>query len=76
MQTFVAKVTSAKTLKTLAVEVSFTQTHPKYKKVISRKTKLLVHNELEGIKEGDSVKIGKSRPYSKTKHFKVIEKVS
>lgn len=76
MQTFIGKVTSAKTLKTVAVEVGFTQTHPKYKKVISRKTKLQVHNEIEGIKEGDKVKIGKSRPFSKTKHFTVIEKVS
>lgn len=76
MQTFVAKVTSAKTLKTLAVEIGYTQTHPKYKKVMSRKTRFLVHNEIEGIKEGDSVKIAKSRPYSKAKHFIVIEKVS
>lgn len=75
MQSFKGQVTSAKTLKTVKVEVEYTYHHPKYKKILKRMTKLLVHNEIEGIKEGDRVEIVKSKPFSKLKHFKVLKKI-
>ena len=75
MQKFEGIITSAKTANTVAVEIVFFQKHPKYKKVLKKTTKLLAHNEIEGIKEGDKVVIVKSRPHSKNKHFEVIQKV-
>ncbi|MCL4397816.1 30S ribosomal protein S17 [Patescibacteria group bacterium] len=75
MQTFKATVLSAKTPKTVAVTVEYIYQHPKYKKILRRKTKLLAHNEIEGIKEGDTVEIVKSKPFSKNKHFMVVKKI-
>lgn len=76
MQTFIGTVTSNKTPKTVRVEVSYAYKHPKYKKILIRKTKLLAHNELPEVGLGDTVRLVKSRPYSKRKHFRVIEKVN
>ncbi len=75
MQTFKGVVVSAKTPKTVKVTVMYTYHHPKYKKILQRTTKLLVHNELEGIKVGDKVEIIKSKPFSKLKHFSVVKKI-
>lgn len=73
MQSFSGKVISAKTPQTVGVAVTYSYQHPKYKKIVKRTTKLLVHNELNDVKEGDVVKIQKTKPYSRNKHFKVIE---
>ncbi len=75
MRTFTGKVISTKMQNTIVVAVDTFRTHPKYKKIIKRTTKLLAHNEIGDIKENDQVKIGETRPYSKKKHFKVIEKI-
>lgn len=74
MQSFTGTVTSVKTPQTVGVEINYFYRHLKYKKTLIRKTKLLAHNEIEGIKEGDKVEIIKCRPYSKLKHFKVVKK--
>lgn len=73
MQTITGKVVSNKTPQTLTVVFSYTTKHRKYKKILKKETRMLVHNELEGVKEGDQVKCAKSRPYSKNKHFIAIE---
>ena len=73
MQFFTGKVVSSKTPQTVAVEVPYFKKHTKYQKIIKLTTKLLAHSELESVKEGDTVKIVKSRPYSKLKHFLVTE---
>lgn len=73
MQTFTGTVVSNKTPQTVGVRITYFQKHPKYQKILKQTTKLLVHNELSGVSEGDTVKIVKSRPYSKMKHFKVVE---
>lgn len=73
MQTFTGKVTSNKTPQTVSVEIVFFQKHPKYSKILKKTTKLLAHNEIPSVKEGDLVKIMQSKPYSKRKHFKVTE---
>lgn len=75
MQTFEGTVTSAKSKNTVLVEISYSRKHPKYHKVLKKTTKILAHNETEGIKEGDKVEIVKSRPYSKQKHFIVNKKL-
>lgn len=76
MQTFIGKVVSAKSPQTVAVEFAYFQKHPKYQKIMKRTTRLLAHNEIADVSEGDTVKIIKSRPYSRVKHFKVVEIVS
>lgn len=76
MQSFEGVVTSSKTKDTVSVEIIFFAKHPKYMKVLQKKTKLMAHNEIEGIKEGDKVEITNTKPYSKTKHFKVTKKIT
>lgn len=55
------------------VTVSYIFRHRKYKKTVKKTTKLAAHNEIEEIKIGDKVQLVKSRPYSKTKHFRVLK---
>ncbi len=73
MQTLIGKVVSNKTPQTLTVVFSYTTKHKKYKKILKKETRMLVHNELEEVKEGDQVKCVKCRPFSKNKHFQTIE---
>lgn len=67
------KVVSAKTLKTVIVEVERLVVHPIYKKRVKKTNRFAAHDELS-VKEGDLVEIVETKPYSKTKRFKV-EKV-
>jgi small subunit ribosomal protein S17 len=76
MQSQIGKVVSSKTPQTLTVVFSYTTRHPKYKKILKKETRMLVHCELDGIKEGDLVKCVKSRPFSKNKHFQAVEIIS
>lgn len=66
-------VISAKMQKTVAVQVERTHRHPLYGKVMHKKKKYLVHDEI-GCQPGDKVLIVESRPLSKRKRW-VIEKV-
>ena len=59
--------------KTITVMVERKYQHPLLKKVIKSKKKYSVHDENNKFKNGDKVKIIESKPYSKTKKFKVIE---
>lgn len=71
----IGQVVSTKMNKTVTVKVERKFRHPLYKKVITRHKKYKAHNEKFDLKEGDWVKIEETRPLSKEKHFKVIEKV-
>lgn len=62
-------VVSAKMDKTVVVAVDRRVTHPLYEKVITRTTKVHVHDAEERCKEGDKVLIQESRPISKTKSW-------
>lgn len=75
MQTFTGTIVSTKMKNTVAVEVPYTVRHPKYHKILKRTTKLLAHNEIEGLKVGQKVNIVKTKPYSKNTHFKVVEAI-
>lgn len=75
MQYFEGKIVKLSSGKTVAVEVPYVYRHPKYKKIVKKTTKLLVQSEVEGLAVGDLVKIEKSKPYSKQKHFKVVTKI-
>lgn len=48
--------------------------HPLYKKRQKRNAKYQVHDEI-GVKVGDQVKFADSRPYSKSKKWKITEVV-
>ncbi len=75
MPTLNGTVIANKTAQTVVVALSRTMSHPKYQKIIKRTTRLAVHNQIEGVKVGDKVQIVKTRPYSKTKHFKLVKLV-
>lgn len=74
-KTLVGEVVSTKMQKTVVVKVERKFTHPKYRKVIIRHKKYKAHNEDLDLKIGDKVKIEETRPISKDKHFKVVEKL-
>ena len=58
--------------KTATVEVERVKIHPLYKKRFKRSTKYHVHDET-GVKIGDMVKFADSRPYSKSKKWKIVQ---
>ena len=61
--------------KTVIVEVVHTHAHILYKKTVRRHARFAVHNTLEGVSVGDTVKISEVPPMSRTKHFIVAEKI-
>jgi len=70
-------VTSDRTAKTRRVEIPRQVQHPKYGKIVHRKTVCYVHDEQEESAKGDTVEIIEARPTSKTKRWslvRVIEK--
>jgi len=58
--------------KTLTVVIKRTITHPIYKKIIRRSSKLQVHDELNESNVGDVVIVEECRPISKTKSWKLV----
>ena len=68
------KVTSAKSNKTIVVEVTRKFKHPFYEKVISRSKKYHAHDEKNKFKEGDLVQIVECKPFSKKKTWEVIDR--
>jgi small subunit ribosomal protein S17 len=79
LKTLTAVVTGKSGNKSITVSIDFKVKHPKYGKYIKRRTKLAVHDEQNQSGVGDLVEIVESRPYSKTKRWrlvKVLEKAS
>ena len=70
---FEGKVVSDAMDKTAVVEVARRFRHSLYKKMVTQKKKYHVHYEENKAKVGDRVKIIISRPYSKNKHFALLE---
>ena len=66
-------VVSSKRNKTITVLIERKVKHPLYKKIIRRSTKLQVHDEGNECSEGDVVTIEESKPFSKTKSWKLAE---
>ncbi len=75
MKIFTGKVIATKMAKTATVAVERVVIHPLYKKRLMRDTKYQVHDE-SGAKIGDIVKFAASKPYSKSKKWKVLEVVN
>ena len=69
----VGEVVSTKMEKTISVRVMRTEKHRAYYKYIQRKTIFKAHDEQGQAKIGDMVRIGETRPLSKTKRWRLIE---
>jgi small subunit ribosomal protein S17 len=76
LRTLQGKVTSDKMDKTISVLVERKEKHPVYGKVVNKSTKYHVHDEENTCNEGDTVTITETRPYSKTKKWRLVSVVS
>ena len=66
-------VTSAKMQKTIVVEVRRRVAHPVYKRIVTKRSKFMAHDEHGKAHEGDMVRIVESRPLSKNKRWSLKE---
>ena len=66
-------VVSDKGEKTIVVKVERRFTHPVLKKTVRRSKNYHAHDENNAAKVGQTVLIEESRPYSKTKTWKLVE---
>ena len=70
-RTAIGKVVSDKMDKTITVLIERRVKHPIYGKYMIRSSKLHAHDENNECKDGDLVTIVETRPYSKTKTWKL-----
>jgi small subunit ribosomal protein S17 len=70
---FTGVVVSTKMDKTLVVKVDRTMVHPKYGKRYVQSKKYHVHTQSGEYKDGDTVKFQESKPYSKTKRWRIVK---
>ncbi len=69
------RVVSDKMDKTVTVLLERRVKHALYGKYLTRSTKVHAHDESNDCHEGDVVRIVETRPYSKSKSWKVVEVV-
>ena len=69
----VGVVTSAKMRKTIVVVVHRRVAHPVYKRIITKRSKFMAHDEHAKAHEGDMVRIVECRPLSKNKRWNLKE---
>lgn len=67
-------VVSDKTDKTVVVKVERKVKHPLYGKIIRRSKKYHAHDENNSFKEGEIVRIEETRPISKLKTWRVLDR--
>ena len=72
-KTLVGFVSSRMGDKSVKVTIPYKTPHPRYHKVISRKTEVHVHDEKNEANVGDKVEITPCRPLSKTKHYELVQ---
>jgi len=68
-------VTSRMGDKSVKVTIPFKVPHPRYRKVINRKSVLHVHDGENTAKLGDTVEVMETRPLSKLKRFRIVRVV-
>ena len=68
-------VVSDKAEKTVVVRVERRVKHPLYGKIIRRSKKYHAHDEGNEYREGETVRIEETRPISKLKTWRVIDRV-
>ena len=66
-------VTSTKMQKTIVVEVRRRVAHPVYKRIVTKRSKFMAHDEHGKAHEGDMVRIVESRPLSRNKRWSLKE---
>ncbi|HEY1236371.1 MAG TPA: 30S ribosomal protein S17 [Candidatus Binatia bacterium] len=64
-------IVSDRMQKTVVVTVERTVTHPKYKKILRRRTNVKAHDETNQCRVGDRVLIVECRPLSRDKRWRV-----
>lgn len=69
----VGRVVSDKMDKTVVVAVDYLKPHPLYRKIIRKTNKFHAHDGANECRIGDVVRIGETRPLSKTKRWEVLE---
>ena len=74
-RTLTGTVISDKMDKSITVKIDRRVKHPLYGKIISRSTKLHVHDESNECGEGDTVVIEQCCPVSKTKSWRLVKVV-
>lgn len=62
--------------KTITVEVTRRTPHKLYKKVVKIKKRFAAHDQNNEAKKGDVVRIGETRPLSKSKRWRLLEIIS
>lgn len=67
------RVISNKMNKTITVQVDRRIRHPRYGKIVTRRTKMHAHDESNECKQGDLVQIEECRPLSKTKAWRLVK---
>ncbi len=65
-------VASNKCAKTLRVQVAYTVPHPKYGKLMAKRTVLYAHDEKGEGRPGDVVELMECRRRSKTKSWRLV----
>ena len=68
----IGKVTSDKMSKTRRVVVERLVPHPKYGKLLRRRTICYAHDEVNASHNGDLVEIMETRPLSKLKRWRIV----
>lgn len=76
IKTLTGKVVSDKMDKTITVVVERTVKHPKYGKILRKRTKFHAHDENQTAKIGDTVRIKETIPMSKTKAWILVDIIS
>ena len=66
-------VSSAKRDKTITVTISSRETHPLYRKQYTKTRKYTAHDAKNEAGLGDKVEIAPCRPFSKTKHYNLVQ---
>jgi small subunit ribosomal protein S17 len=64
-------VVSDRMHKTVVVSIERTVMHPRYKKILRRRTKVKAHDESNQCRVGDRVLIVETRPLSRDKRWRV-----
>ena len=72
----IGRVVSDKMDKTVVVVYQWSRPHPIYKKAVRRQTRFNAHDPTNQCRIGDTVRIVETRPFSKTKRWKVAEVIS
>jgi small subunit ribosomal protein S17 len=75
-RTKVGRVVSDKMDRTVVVSVERLRRHPIYKRVVRLSSKFKAHDEDNGARVGDTVRIEESRPLSREKRWTVVEIVA